>query len=607
MTKNKIILIITSILILGAIFLYPGDQDYLEEQSANKIWSKINNTVNEIVKKGDQIKYKNKHLNTKWVNYTNRFAHHVELLNILNSPKMRNSYILETNFSDTNVTFIFIEENTKHIIETKEIPISNIKTYSLIPVLLVLLLSFLTSKVILSLSIGIFLGTLISSSLTISLYKIFLEYIPMLIKSNYIYIILYAFLISILAKIATYSGVLSEVIKIKNRFIRFLFLLAFNTHPYLGISKVSNQLKNNFLKHFFALSISSVLIFSPYLIVILLLANLSLSELGFNIGLRDLFLATLPYRFLTISMILTLIFYRIFNKNANPNENKEEIKKDLKKAKYGPYIMVICVLFSFLLISLITGIIKLDYNNTLSIRNLVEYSYIQRSFSKIHFINYLNSINLNLSLFLTTVVSILILVIYTKYTSRLNIKEVTKISINAVFNSFSTVFFLILLFLFIIVLDDLGTISYLISIFKFSIKENMLPSLIFIISSITSIFLGSNLISYTILFPLLIPIAYQTNNTNIIIISVAAIIEGGILGELICPYSITNILLVKNTVKHVVKQIKYVVMCAGTALITGFMLNAVLETYIFSIIAILIFILVSFLSKKLIKKKYFLD
>ncbi|MCX6112411.1 MAG: hypothetical protein NTY22_03885, partial [Proteobacteria bacterium] len=323
--------IIGSIFVLFFIFLliYNGDNEYLQEKTADKIWYEFTETVNDIVRKGDHITYDNSVLSVegeKWKKYKDRFAYQVELLNIKNAPIMRNSYLLETRFEDFegkyNVYFTVYEKNTGQIIETKKITSEPIKAKSTIPALLAVVFAIITFRPIISLLIAIWIGSIINNanSPIVGLQQVIATYIPAGILGkdfSNLKIIISFLLIQASLALLSYSSCAKTIKDSNSKFLKILPIPFMAVHPYIfstvgswWFNLLTSKPKKLYRSSFISQSLSLVLpalLFSPYILYILAIVSHQLSIMYINQSPVELFLNIFPFRFFSFSIIASII------------------------------------------------------------------------------------------------------------------------------------------------------------------------------------------------------------------------------------------------------------------------------------------------------------
>ncbi|MCX6112952.1 MAG: hypothetical protein NTY22_06720, partial [Proteobacteria bacterium] len=155
------------------------------------------------------------------------------------------------------------------------------------------------------------------------------------------------------------------------------------------------------------------------------------------------------------------------------------------------------------------------------------------------------------------------------------------------------------------VLSDLGTVYYIISLFKIKIGSSIFPVAVFIMSVFTTLLMGNSFITFTFLTPLLLPIAGQLAGNTGLMMTIAGILEGGIAGEMLSPFSPTSVITSSiykiSSVRHIITQLPYVILALISATILGFlMVGSDISPWI-SYGAVLIFGLVVMFKKPIYK------
>ncbi|MBN1114805.1 MAG: hypothetical protein JXA66_05655, partial [Oligoflexia bacterium] len=191
MNKKKLFSIVLIASILITLFSLKGDSNYLQEKEADNIWSQLLPTLNEIIRKGDYLVYNNEiEINEspaeshKWKTFIERFSYHVGIINLKNTPKMRKTFTLQTQFRDfknkTSIEFTISDDTTNEVIERRIFISKRIIWTCTVPVILALLLSFYTGRPLLGLSVSALIGSALinSNSVFIGLWQLIVHYIP---------------------------------------------------------------------------------------------------------------------------------------------------------------------------------------------------------------------------------------------------------------------------------------------------------------------------------------------------------------------------------------------------------------------------------------------
>jgi len=118
---------------------------------------------------------------------------------------------------------------------------------------------------------------------------------------------------------------------------------------------------------------------------------------------------------------------------------------------------------------------------------------------------------------------------------------------------------------------DLGTANYIVSLADGSFPAYLIPTIAFLVGAIISFATGSSWGTYAILFPLIIPMAYQFDAP--MYVSIGAVLSGGLFGDHCSPISDTTILSATGAgctqIDHVRTQLPYALF-NGTCCIIAF-------------------------------------
>ncbi len=161
-----------------------------------------------------------------------------------------------------------------------------------------------------------------------------------------------------------------------------------------------------------------------------------------------------------------------------------------------------------------------------------------------------------------------------------------------------------------LVTDELNTAEYIISIIGNSLDPRWLPVLVFIICAITSFSTGTSWGTMAIVMPIVIPLGHKLSfaaglnpiDSDIILYGVvSSVLAGSVFGDHCSPIADTTILSSLasgcNHVEHVRTQLPYAILVAGVCMIIGDVPTAFGLNPLFAII--LIFITLSIIFKYL--------
>lgn len=116
---------------------------------------------------------------------------------------------------------------------------------------------------------------------------------------------------------------------------------------------------------------------------------------------------------------------------------------------------------------------------------------------------------------------------------------------------------------------DLGTANYLVSLAEGSFPSYLIPVIAFLVGGIISFSTGSSWGTYAILFPLIIPMAYQFGAP--MTVCIGAVLSGGLFGDHCSPISDTTILSATGAgcsqLDHVKTQLPYALFNAACCIV----------------------------------------
>ena len=133
--------------------------------------------------------------------------------------------------------------------------------------------------------------------------------------------------------------------------------------------------------------------------------------------------------------------------------------------------------------------------------------------------------------------------------------------------------------------DILGTSEFIVSIVQGAIPYWLVPSLVFIIGAIMSFATGTSWGTFAIVMPIAIPMAYHLDAS--LIVTIGAVLSGGLFGDHCSPVSDTTILSASGAncelMNHTWTQLPYSILCAAVAFV-GFIAASVTESVIVTIV-----------------------
>ncbi|MFH1223745.1 MAG: hypothetical protein V1647_05330, partial [Pseudomonadota bacterium] len=334
MNKYRIIALTVFLALSVFLFFYNDNNQYLDERSADKAWFEFLPTLKEVVKKGDQISYVGNQApngaDERWTRYEENFSRHIKIFNTNNAPVMRNSYILTAAKQDVGVKYKIIftmaEKNTSDVVEQKEILSETIKAKSMIPAVAAIILCFIILNPIISLLISICIGSILhNNSILLGVEQVVYKYIPLGVSGDGFRIIIFLAAIHFLLRLLAYSGSVKSLTSSRSKLFTYAPMALMTVHPYVFSSmgawwfstitkKPMRVTRSSFIAQSLSLIFSSLFILSPYLFYILSSLKTQTSGISFYIGMKDLFIQTLPFRFFSFSLLLVVICYVLFDK-----------------------------------------------------------------------------------------------------------------------------------------------------------------------------------------------------------------------------------------------------------------------------------------------------
>lgn len=559
MKKSR--LIIGSLLALFFLFIlfYDGDNEYLQEKTANKIWHEFSNKIDTVIHKGDHLTYEpstNIPNESKWIKYREHFNQQVDMLNVKNSPKMRNVYILETKFEDLdgkyNVGFRLLEKNTKELIDVWNISGEPIRAKSILPALLALVLAILTMRPVLSLFLAVWVGsTLNNANLPIvGIQQLIAKHIPDAVMGDNLFnlkvllsLLIIQITISLLWRTASTGRLASP-------FLRLAATPLLSVHPYLfssmgawNLNTINFKNEKRYFSPFISQALALVLpsiILTPYIISVLDIVSKQLLMIGVDLKGMTFFLDILVFRFFSLSLLAIIIGILLFSYKKTKTEPYQSCQRNVRTSKTLPLFTILTC-------------------------------------SSLLFLSSLRFTDVSTSFLIGTTGALSLSIIVSIKTYLLSWKELLDVVLSSIKNNLGYVSLLVLSFTMVNILSDLGTVYYVVSLFKLNGTATLFPLFAFLISTITTLLMGNSIVTFLFITPVLIPLGGMLGGITGVIMVLAGILEGGLAGELLNPFSPTSI-IVSNTykvspIKHVLNQAPFVLLGLLYASVLGFFMT----------------------------------
>lgn len=165
------------------------------------------------------------------------------------------------------------------------------------------------------------------------------------------------------------------------------------------------------------------------------------------------------------------------------------------------------------------------------------------------------------------------------------------------------------------VIKDLGTSLYLVKVLSSATPKVLLPALIFILSSFISFSIGTSYGTMGILMPLAVPLSYAVGVDSALadaelhkymLMGVSAVLTGAIFGDHCSPISSTSILASYGSkcplMDHVRTQFPYALTVCGISIIVGYLPVAMgLNVFLTLALGLLaVFLTIRFIGKKVV-------
>lgn len=179
------------------------------------------------------------------------------------------------------------------------------------------------------------------------------------------------------------------------------------------------------------------------------------------------------------------------------------------------------------------------------------------------------------------------MILLMRYYKVMSIKEGISTYLKGCSKLFDCIVMLILAWGLSTVGDALGTAEFIVSVVQGAIPYWLVPSLVFLIGAVMSFATGTSWGTFAIVMPIAIPMAYHLDAS--LIVTIGAVLSGGLFGDHCSPVSDTTILSASGAncelMNHTWSQLPYSLICAGVAFV-GFMVAAVTESVIVTVVCV---------------------
>ncbi len=509
--------------------------------------------------------------------------------------------------------------------------------FSIVPPLLAIILALVLRQVLVSLSLGIFIGAVFIydyNPFTALLRFADTIILNSVIDKNHALILLFTFLMGGVVGIISKNGGMVGLANLITKFAKnsrngmistwLIGIIIFfddysNTlivgnmmRPITDKLKISRE-KLAYIVDSTSAPVASLFIISTWIGFELGLISDGLQVVNSSLTAYDVFLQTIPYRFYPIATIVFVFLISYMGRDFGPMLKAERNARsggaissidDTEKDKslsdrylytgdkarwWNAAVPILIILFGTITGLVFTGIDSLQAQgvNDFSLRLIISNS------------------DSYLSLLWASLVAGIVAIIMSISQKILNLQN----SFNAWTKGIESMLFanLILVFAWAIssVTSDLKTADYILSIISDSLDPRLLPVIVFIICAITSFSTGTSWGTMAIVMPIVIPLGHKLSlaaglnpvDSNIVLYGVvSSVLAGSVFGDHCSPIADTTILSSLasgcNHVEHVRTQLPYAVVIAVVCMVLGDIPTAYGLHPLISIIMILILLFV---------------
>ena len=177
------------------------------------------------------------------------------------------------------------------------------------------------------------------------------------------------------------------------------------------------------------------------------------------------------------------------------------------------------------------------------------------------------------------------MIILMKFYKVMSISEGIKTYVKGCNKLFDCIMLLVLAWGLSTVDGALGTSEFIVQIARDTIPVWSVPAIIFIIAAIMSFATGTSWGTYAIVLPIAVPMAHHLGVD--MIVTIGAVLSGGLFGDHCSPVSDTTILSSIGAecelMNHTWTQLPYAILVAGVSLV-GFVVSAFVKTPFISVI-----------------------
>lgn len=539
---------------------------------------------------------------------------------IIQNDSYKDEVVLNVFAGKVDTSLVIIETgNFNLILQQPDVKIVSVRVFpgllSIVPPLIAILFALIFRQVILSLTLGVYVGAVFIydyNPLT-GLLRLIDKYIINSISDvSHIQIIVFTLLfggvIGLISKSGGTRGIANVITKFaKNRRSTMIsawlsgLVIFFDDYantlivgnlmrPVTDKMKISRE-KLSFIVDATAAPVASIFIISSWIGYEVGLIQDGLKMIGSDANAYSTFLATIPFRFYPIIMLFFVFLISYLQRDFGPMykaerralvegklfEGEENVKTDLTqtseifgnedKAKwYNGIIPILVIIFGTIIGMIYTGI------DSLQEQGISEYG-IREIISNSD--SYLALLWGSFSACIVAAVMILSQKI-------MNLSETIDAWFLGVRSMLLAIIILTLAWSIGAITVEMKTADYIISLIGDNISPHFLPVLIFLVAGLTSFATGTSWGTMAILMPIVIPLSYSVSilygldaieSTLILQGVISSVLAGGVFGDHCSPISDTTILSSiasgSNHVDHVRTQLPYAILIAVVSMLLG--------------------------------------
>ncbi|OGQ34203.1 MAG: hypothetical protein A3F16_07610 [Deltaproteobacteria bacterium RIFCSPHIGHO2_12_FULL_43_9] len=613
MSKWRVVALTTTVIIFLILLLLPLEKDYLLAREGERLWDKVAAEIlSAIPEEGVDI------VNQESTPLTDT-VEAIAASQIRYNPDSKSRLVIvsqkNTFQSELKISFerkVLERWNPKEVFHSAT---ARIAWWSLLPLCIILISLSIFGKIRFSLLVSLFVGGLILSNgnpITAITSGIFYHLIsPLLVRFNLLLllsVILLTGLFALISKLGGIEAIVRLLPFVKGRrgaqllSISFSSLLFFDEYirtvitapivrPFAERCRLSPE-KLAFLINAFAAPLASILIFTTWFFFqVELFLNFS-DVFGQNVDSLTLLMKSIPYRFYGIGIIIFSLFLAISGREFGPMLSNEEermkrgfadsaedqiIQRGSKLYGYLP----LAVLISFIFISTLyfSGLLNLLFGKKISLYPAAIASVLSGTPTAV-------------VLFVSIAFATIAILIPIFLRRELSIDETVDCWGRGVLGGGKYILLLLLAWGVASQIKDLGSGDYLVALLNERISIWFLPIFLIFISSTIAFTTGSALNAMSMSIPLILPFVLEMGEVKNMLIVLAAISDGAVIGQQLSPVAETAILTSLGSrvshIKFLRLSIPYALSVMGLAIFSGYAFSLIGITPLISISVMMI-------------------